>query len=345
MRLFLTFTLLLCSTLLLAQTPKPLFADYEPVSFTLTTRMQSIYRDRIKPKEGEKDQPHPARMTFAQAGKDTLHVPVVLTVRGNFRRSASNCRYPPLYLNLPKKAMSNSVFAGQNKLKLVTPCQTDELVVREYMVYRLFNLLTDMSFRAKLAQVTYVDSVKKKVETHWGILLEDADDMAGRNHARLSKVKMKAQYTDSLTMATAAVFEYMIGNTDWSVPFQHNMRLLVDTARTRPFVVPYDFDHAGIVEAPYANPAEQLGIASVRERIYRGPTYLPAVLNRVFARYNELKPQFYALYQSEKRLSADYARNTIRYLDEFYQIINSPSLAQSAFGLTNAQAIQIRGLK
>jgi hypothetical protein len=345
MHSLLTFLLLVCSGTLLAQTPKPLFAADEPLSFTLSTRMPAIYRDRTKPKEGEKDQPHPARLSLGEAGKDTLNVPVVLTVRGNFRRSAANCRYPPLYLNLPKKEMKNSIFAGQKKLKLVTPCQTDELVVREYLVYRLFNLLTDMSFRARLAQVTYADSVKKKVETHWGILLEDADDVADRNHARTSKVKMKAQYTDSLTMATAAVFEYMIGNTDWSVPYQHNMRLLVDTTKARPFVVPYDFDHAGIVEAPYANPAEQLGIASVRDRLYRGPTYPPALLNKVFAHFNELKPQFYALYQSDKRLSDSYIRDTLRYLDDFYKTINTPSMVQLVFGLTATQAVQIRGLK
>jgi hypothetical protein len=345
MRSALTLSLLLCSGTLLAQSPKPLFVDNEPVSFTLVTRMPAIFRDRVKPKEGERDKPHPASMTFAELGKDTLHVPVVLTVRGNFRRSASNCRYPPLYLNLPKRELKNSLFAGQNKLKLVTPCQTDELVVREYLVYRMFNLLTEMSFRARLAQVTYIDSVKRKVENHYGILLEDADDVAGRNHARLSKVKMKAQYTDSLTMATAAVFEYMIGNTDWSVPYQHNMRLLVDTTKTRPFVVPYDFDHAGIVDSPYATPAEQLGIASVRERLYRGPAYPPELLNAVFAHFNALKPQFYALYEQDKRLSDKYIIDTKAYLDEFYRTINSPALAQSAFGLTSAQAIQIRGLK
>ena len=134
-------------------------------------------------------------------------MPVTLSVRGNFRRDGANCRFPPLYLNVPKKAVKHTLFAGQDKLKLVTHCQTDEYVVREWMVYRLYNLLTDLSFRARLARVTYADSLRKRPdETHWGLLLEDDADLAKRNHLRLTKTRTKAQFADSLTMATTEIF-------------------------------------------------------------------------------------------------------------------------------------------
>ena len=80
-------------------------------------------------------------------------------------------------------------------------------------------------------------------------------------------------------MATLAVFEYLIGNTDWSVPYQHNIRLLTVPAIKNPVPVPYDFDQAGLVEAFYALPSENIGVASVRERVYRSIAYPSAIVS------------------------------------------------------------------
>ena len=109
-------------------------------------------------------------------------------------------------------------------------------------------------------------------------------------------------------------------------------------------MVPYDFDHAGIVNARYARPAEQLSIESVRERLYRGPTYPAELLSRVLERFMALKPQFYALYETNPHLNRDYIRDTLQYLDDFYRTIGDPKLAQRAFGLNGSMSIQIRGL-
>lgn len=342
--LALLFVVLLPASLL-AQAPKPLFADDTPLSLTLTARLVTINRDRVKPKADSLATKHPARLTY-NGPAEVQTMPVTLSVRGNFRRDGANCKFPPLYLNVPKKATKNTPFAGQNKLKLVTHCQLDEYVVREYLVYRMYNLLTDLSFRARLAQVTYVDSAQKRApETHWGILLEDADDLAKRNHARTTKIRTKAQFADTMAMATVSVFEYMIGNTDWSVPFQHNIRTLIDSTKPRPLVAPYDFDHAGIVNARYARPAEQLNIESVRDRMYRGPAFTVSALNRVLDRFVALKPQFYALYQNNPNLSTDYIRDTLRYLDEFYETITNPKYVQRAFSPNENAGVQIKGLK
>ena len=128
-------------------------------------------------------------------------------------------------------------------------------------------------------------------------------------------------------MATVAVFEYMIGNTDWSVPYLHNIRLF-DNGQAGSLPVPYDFDYSGIVEASYAIPPEQLGIQSVRERLYRGPVYSAALFQRVFDKFNDIKPQFYALYQNNNRLDKSYVKRTLKYLDEFYALINKPATAR-----------------
>lgn len=317
-----------------------LFASDSVIPFTLTANMRVLLKDR-----GESPTEHPATLTYVDNDQQAVTLPLTLKVRGNFRRDRANCTFPPLLIDFPKKKIRNTVFASQNKLKLVTHCQVDEWVVREYLVYRAYNLLTDLSFRARLTRVTYTDSLGKRApETHWGILLEDDDDMAKRNGLKVnSALKASMNYTDSLQMATVAVFEYMIGNTDWSVPYLHNIRLL-DNGQTAVLPVPYDFDHAGIVEASYARPPEQLNLQSVRERMYRGISYPKELLQRVFAHFNEVKPRIYALYQNETRLDKSYVKRTLRYLDEFYALIGKPAAAQALFEQHAKSRIVVKGL-
>lgn len=317
-----------------------LFDDDKVVEFTLTADLRTLLKDR-----GKTPVTHAATLIYKNnLGADTI--PLTLKVRGNFRRSKSNCVFPPLLIDFPKKKTKNTLFARQNKLKLITHCQVDEWVVREYLVYKLYNLLTDLSFRARLARVTYADSLGKRApETHWGFLLEDDSDLAKRNGAKVSNLKQTTMgYADSLSMATVAVFEYMIGNTDWSVPYLHNIRLL-DNGQAGSLPVPYDFDYSGIIEATYAIPPEQLGIQSVRERVYRGLVYPMSLFQRVFDKFNDVKPQVYALYQNDNRLNSGYIKRTLKYLDDFYTLINKPAAARLVFGQGAKDGVVVKGLK
>lgn len=324
-----------------ADTTHLLFARDSALRFTLTANLRLLLKDR-----GETPVNHPVVLTYADDRQQPVTLPVAVKVRGNFRRSSANCSFPPLLLNFPKKKTHHTLFEGQNKLKLVTHCQTEEYVVREYLVYKLFNLLTDRSFRASLARVTYADSLGKRApETHWAFLLEDEVAMAKRNGGTVySQKQTNARYVDSLGMATVAVFEYLIGNTDWSVPYLHNIRLLSLSAHSDPFPVPYDFDHAGIVEANYARPAEQLAIQSVRQRLYQGLPYPVTIFQKVFDQFNQLKPQLYAVYTNDSRLSPAYVKRTLKYLDDFYGIINKPASVRSEFFKADPSRIVIKGL-
>ena len=321
----------------------PLFADDALLSLTVTTQLQVIAADRQKPGFGEKAQKRPALLSVANGGPARL--PVTVSVRGNYRRDAGNCIFPPLWLDLPKKKVSGTVFAGQNRLKVVTHCKDDDYLVREYLVYKAFNQLTDLSYGARLARITYLDTNNRKLGgTHWGILLENLTDVASRNHVRPSTKRTKAQYTDSLTMAVVGVFEYMIGNTDWSVSYQHNVSIVADSVKARLLVVPYDFDYAGIVGTDYAVPDKHLGIESVRDRLYRGPSYSAGLLRRVFARFNDRKKAIYALYEGNALLKKNYVQSTIQYLDQFYKLINNPKYSLRVFGPGSTDNRVIRGL-
>lgn len=309
------------------------FGAEPPVAFTLMARMTALVDDRTKPRADSLAVRHPATLTYLDSirgGNQTL--PVAVMVRGNFRRNATNCAFPPLYLDFPKKKTRETPFAGLNKLKLVTHCQGDEYVLREFLLYKLYNLLTAVSFRARLARVAYVDSLRKRpTETRWAFLIEDDGEVLRRNQLAERPQGLPATEADSLSMVRLAVFEFMIGNIDWSVAYRHNIRLGTPRAGGRPLPMPYDFDHAALVDAPYAQYADRSGEDAMPTRAYRGPLYPGWLLKQVFAEFIALKPQIYTVYQTEKRLNRGYIAQSITYLDSFYALIRDPNAVRASF--------------
>ena len=306
-----------------------LFDEDEVIELTLRGDLRKVFKDR-----GDDPQYHAATLHY-QADQNTISIPLKIKTRGHFRKLASNCQYPPILLNFAKSSTpKTSVFWGQDKLKLVTPCRGDNYVIHEYLVYKLYNLVTPKSFKARLVKVTYQDTVKNKTsDPYYGILLEDEKQMAKRNQSlSLKRVGLRPQGTQKEDFLKMAIFEYMIGNTDWSVQYQQNVKLIVVDSTSLPTTVPYDFDHAGIVRAPYAKPAPELKMNSTLLRRYRGYC-MPDMdqFTAVLETFNQLKEDFYAVYQGNSLLSSGYQNQTIKFLDQFYETINDPKKAQEAF--------------
>ena len=142
----------------------------------------------------------------------------------------------------------------------------------------------------------------------------------------------------------------MIGNTDWSVEYQQNIVLITNDSTNTPSTVPYDFDHAGIVRAPYAKPAPELQMRTTLERRYRGYCIKDMnQYNEVFNFFNQLKDDFYSIYIDNPLLSSSYINQTINFLDQFYEIINDPKKAEKEFSYPCNESgtgnIIIKGLK
>ena len=294
---------------------------------------------------------HPFTISYLSKDSTEIATPVKIKTRGHFRKDKENCAWPPLLINFTKKDVPpSSLFDGQDKVKLVMPCRGDEYVVREWLIYKLYNLISPKSFRARLVTVT-MDDVKRKPVSFYGILLEDEDQMAQRNNAIIVERKMmNPVQTESEAFLTMAVFQYMIGNTDWSVQFQQNIKLLAKDSLGTPTTVPYDFDHSGMVNAPYAKPAEELEMQSVLERRYRG--YCVADMNTynsVIGLFNKLKKDFYGVYANYPPLNARSVKTATKYLDDFYDTINDPKKLQKAFSYpcdkSGTGNIIIKGLK
>lgn len=324
-----------------------LFDSDEVMVLTLRGDLRAVFRDRADDSEY-----HPAALHY-QVDQDAMNIPIKIKTRGHFRKMAANCNYPPLLLNFAKSAVpKNSAFYGQDKMKLVTPCRSDEYVIQEYLVYKMYNLITPKSFKARLVKVIYQDTLKNKSsDPYYGILLEEEEHMAMRNQSiSLEKIGLRPEETQKEDFLKMAVFAYMIGNTDWSVQFQQNIKLITVDSTSLPSVIPYDFDHAGIVRAPYAKPAPALQLHSTLQRVYRGYCVTEMdQFNEVFATFNQLKADFYALYEGNPLLKRSYQNQTLKFLDQFYETINNPEKARRAFSYPcdkfGTGNVVIKGLK
>ena len=322
----------------------PLFASHEPLTFTIEAPLTSIFKER-----GKERNEHAGRLILAGTDGQPATLKVQVRTRGKTRAERRICEFPPLRLDFDS-AGTGTVFEGQNDLKLVTHCQSgraeyEQYVLQEYLVYRMYNLLTDVSFTPRLARITYVDTdAKRDTITRYGFLLEPVEAVAARNGVQALRIREVTPHLANPSSVTLVeVFQYLIGNPDWSAfglePGEdaccHNT--VPVGAETGPiYSVPYDFDIAGIVNTRYADrlfgtPERNMGIRSVRQRVYRGLCWSEQHLADAFALFNQKREVIYALYRGQPELHPEILKETIEYLDEFYDTINDPRKVKREF--------------
>jgi hypothetical protein len=297
----------------------------------LTITLKGDIRKLLNNRSGE-TKFYPIMLSYRGEDSSDISIPINVKTRGHFRREKGNCLFPPLLLHFSNISRP-CLFPENTSLKLVMPCRGEKSIVNEWLVYKLYNLVTPESFRARIVKVKLEDEKNKKMDSpFYGIILEEEHQMAIRNHAIILKKKIRPQQTMSEQFLKMALFEYLIGNTDWSVEFLQNIKLIAPDSTSTPVTVPYDFDLSGIVDAPYAKPAEELRMSSVHERRYRGYCLKDIkIIDSAIVFYNLLKNDIYKTYTDCPLLDAKYIKETIKYLDEFYSTINNPKALQKAF--------------
>lgn len=311
-----------------AQQGSTLFTATTPLELRLETSLRALIRDR-----GEERAEYPAMLRY-RAGTDTGSLPVELRTRGIFR--LKRCAFPPLRLDFPRTRAQGTPFAGQDKVKLVTHCTNDErYLLREFALYRVFNALTDTSYRTRLARITYVDTARGRPDTltRHAFLIEPDAELAARIGTEIVEANnIHDLLTDARYLTLVAVFQYLIGNTDWSVWGRHNIAILRDAqAPTVMLAVPYDFDFSGAVSAPYATPPPQIPIKTVRERWYRGYCQPDTMLASVLAQFRQAKDSIYAAVRAVPDLDARDVRGLLDYFDDFYRAIDNPGIVRREF--------------
>ncbi len=301
--------------------PRPLFESDVPVELTLEADFARLRNDRA-----EQSEERPAVIRWTEPDGTSRRAELEVRTRGSFRLQERICPMPPLRLDFRTGAMRGTLFEGQDKVKLVTFCRDrddhEENVVEEYLAYRIYNELTDQSFRVRLARITYVDtSGRHDPVTRYGFFIESEEALVERLGGRvLEAPQVPPSWVDGPNLLRLSVFEYLIGNTDWSVVELHNARLVL-IPPDRYVVVPYDFDMAGLVNAPYAAPDPSLPIIDVRQRLYRGYCRPDADYRSTYAEFIERKPDLFAIIANQPGLDDDARSRAARYVERFYEVI------------------------
>lgn len=316
-----------------AQKAAPLFSSNDVLDLTLAVPLRTLIVRKARRPDLD------ATLSYSANGK-TVTLDAEVTTRGHSRLQV--CNFPPLKLNLKRKQVPDTLFADQNKLKLVTRCKDSERYEQylqlEYLIYRLYEQVTPLGFRVRPVLMHYVDTDRKdRTESAPGFLLENIKGVADRAGMEVvERPSIGLAELDPEQVTVMSVFQYMIGNTDWSTlqpdpddDCCHNVSMLGPRDGDGGLVgVPYDFDQAGLIDAIYALPDERLGIRSVRERLYRGFCSGNDALERVVARFNAARARIEALFATPALLD-DYRSQATEYLARSYEILNDPDQRRS----------------
>lgn len=323
---------LLVGTPATAETPEPpvpLFDESRLASGPLALEIRAPWR-RLR-REREDQGPYTA--TLRMPGLEG-QLPLTVEKRGISRQEI--CAMPPVRLRFEETRIGGTLFAGNRTIKVVTHCHRSDrwaqYVVLEFLAYRFYSELSDLSFRVRPAEIVYADSERDRSEgPHTAFLIED-DRLVGNRHGldKLDVEEIRSADLPAFETSVFMLFQFMIGNVDFS-PLGgvgdeccHNVKLIGNEETLNPiYAVPYDFDSSGWVDTSYAAAPEQLPIEDVRQRLFRG-----------FCRHNEGLPAARELFRSrraaldrilaaESRLTSRNRRKAERYLDDFFEVLDS----------------------
>jgi hypothetical protein len=314
---------------------RPLFVNRETLKVRIEAPLTTLMRERSDTEYLD------GTFAYTDASGNEHLLDLKLRARGKYRKQKKTCDLPPIRLNFKKQQVMDTEFAGQDKLKLVTHCENrgtryEQNVLKEYLAYKFLNAITPLSFGARLLHVDYVDSERGgETVTRYAFLIEDDDLLAERIGVEPVKAQsLRYEQLDGRYANLVAVFEYMIGNTDFSmvvgaqddncchntVPFSGNSGGYV--------VIPYDFDFSGLVNATYAEPNPKLPIKRVTQRLYRGLCVHIDHLDETLQQFRENREAFREIVSSLDGLEDKTRAGALNYVDGFYRVIEEESSVQ-----------------
>lgn len=341
-KFFLTLLFVLLSNICLySQDGDTIFSD-EPIHFPsdffdvekpIEIDLEFNIKDFIRNKEG--DEYLPAIITVRADSLNQFKKPLKIKPRGISRKSI--CFFPPYLLNFKKSDVSDDLPSDINKIKVVTHCKRSKeytnYIFKEYLAYKLYTIITEYSFKVRLAKITYIDSDhKSKPSMEWAFLIEPEDMLAERlNALPIQMDKMSHTFLDTLNSSIMVMFQYMIGNTDFGLTGRHNLKLikLKDYSKPSLFAIPFDFDYSGLVNAHYALPKENLPIKKVTERSYYGMCRNEDVYNEVIQLFLNKKDEIFNYINSAIYLDDRTKKYVLSYIEDFYKEISKKNFIKN----------------
>lgn len=325
----------------------PLFDSEEPLELILEADLVSIMNDKS-------EEPEYTQGLLIHKFQDNKIKAFEIKVkpRGNTRRDARLCDFPPLKFNFKKNHLNNSVFEGQDKLKFVSQCRQDDdfknYVLEEYLLYKTYNVLTEESYKTRLVNITIKD-IKLRVPTitMTGFLIEDDKALAKRIGAKSYEERVYSQDScEDNSVDRLSLFQYMIGNTDWYINTKHNTDVFQNKADGSLIPVPFDFDFAGVINTYYAIPSKEIPIVNVKQRYFKGSCRETDAYNPTLTLFNDKKEEIFSMYNSFNLLPKSVIRKSLRYYSKFFKIINDEELTESSIysvcNPTNYYKLQVK---
>lgn len=311
--------------------PDPLFESSEIIDISLTAPFRLIDEERDREKEYE------GTLSYTSDAGETVVLDASFQVRGNWRLREENCDYSQLWIDLKRGQTPGTLFANQNRLKLVVQCKRQgryaDLLVKELQAYQMFEQFSQYNFDTRLVNASYVDSEREgRSRTHLAFFIEHQNrlqDRFGMEEVELNSIEIEQMNESQASLVT--LFMFQLGNTDYSIKegFEgdeccHNSKLLLSDSGEY-FAIPYDFDGSGYVNAPYAgNPSPAMGIRNNRQRRYRGFCWHNEALTGAVATMVEARDEIAAITADETRVNARTARSSSNYVEEFFEILTDP---------------------
>lgn len=301
-----------------------LFGEGDPVSITLIYDIKNFIRNKYK------DEYFKARLIYHF--NDTIDIEKDIRLKTRGKNRLETCPFPPIWINIRKANVENRYLKGTTKIKMVTHCANSRdnvnIILKEFLAYKIYNLISPYSFRVRLVKVKYVDTGRKNKEYNsWGFFIEPEKMLAERMDAFPLKIDhIGFNLTEPGETDIMAVFQFLIGNADYSIAGRHNVKLLKlnDPDAFYPTPVPYDFDYSGFVNAYYAVPGDKLGITSVTERYFLGPCRTEETFRQVIDYFLGKREEIYQLLESFEYLNEREKKASLFYMDEFFNNAGNP---------------------
>jgi len=309
--------------------------DFYTNESPIKVRLESNFTQLSMNREQEAYQPAVLHVQFSDAV--AMRCEVRIRPRGKSR--LKYCTTPPLKIDFTKSGLQSTSLRQLEKVKLVTRCRADywfePYVLKEYLVYKLHNLITPLSYRARLAEILFVDTGNNGEQwSNYGFILEETDAVGRREG--LEEVEKPTDMVSKLNPDHAlqlSMFQYMVGNTDWHLSIGHNMKYYKDPESDahQLWAIPYDFDLTGMVKAVYAAPRGDLGQKNVKDRKFIGNTPTEDRLQKVILHFKSRKEELYQVVEAFEYLKKKDKKEIIQYLDDFFETVNNPEKVRECF--------------
>lgn len=304
------------------------------LTVTLTTALDSLTINK------KTNNYYPAALSYTNKKGELINRNIELKPRGRSRRNY--CDFPPLKVKFSKSELTADGLSKSHKsLKLVTHCNdganSKQNVLEEYLVYKMYNQLTNNSLKVQLVKIKYIDTNSNKTLNRFGIVIEDIDELADRMDGKeIEGFGLETASFNQSELQTFAMFQYMIGNEDWRLPYMRNVKFVQLNDGGEKIAIPYDFDASGFVHTAYAKPDRDLKLKSVRQRAFMGVFDSKSERAATVALFNAKKQAIFDEILNLKSLDKASKIEAIDYLESFYEIINTSKLLKKVMPVNGA---------